>query len=89
MIQINESSWAEYNYICIEPSVLILGMHVLFKRTPKIMDYHATFWMDLLCEHRSISIWIRLLHPQHLDGIRIGQDQYRMPLASLSEYQEP
>jgi hypothetical protein len=26
----------------------------------------------------------RLLHPQHLDGIWIGQDQYRMPLASLS-----
>ena len=46
--------------ICIEPSVLILGMHVLFKRTPKIMDYHATFWMDLFCEHRSISIWMDL-----------------------------
>ena len=31
----------------------------------------------------------RLLHPQHLDGIWIGQDQYRMPLASLSEYPNP
>ena len=30
----------------------------------------------------------RLLHPQHLDGIWIGQDQYRMPLAPLSEYPE-
>ena len=28
----------------------------------------------------------RLLHPQHLDRIWIGQDQYRMPLAPLSEY---
>ena len=32
---------------------------------------------------------IRLLHPQHLDGIWIGQHQYRMPLAPLSEYPEP
>ena len=31
----------------------------------------------------------RLLHPQHLDGIWIGQDQYRMPLNSLSDYPEP
>ena len=36
------------------------------------------WWMDT-----------RLLHPQHLDEIWIGQDQYRMPLASLSEYPEP
>ena len=32
---------------------------------------------------------IRLLHPKHLDGIWIGQDQYRMPIAPLGEYPEP
>ena len=32
---------------------------------------------------------LRLLHPQYLDKIWIGQDQYRMPLAPLSEYPEP
>ena len=31
----------------------------------------------------------RLLHPQHLDGIWIGQDQYRLPLAPLNEFPEP
>ena len=31
----------------------------------------------------------RLLHPQHLDGIWIGQNQYRLPYAPLSEYPEP
>ena len=31
----------------------------------------------------------RLLHPQHLDGIWIGQDQYRLPLAPLYEFPEP
>ena len=31
---------------------------------------------------------IRLLHPQHLDGIWIGQDQYRLPLAPLNEFPE-
>ena len=31
----------------------------------------------------------RLLHPQHLDGIWIGQNQYRLPLAPLNEYPEP
>ena len=35
------------------------------------------------------NVVIRLLHPKHLDGIWIGQDQYRMPLAPLSEYPEP
>ena len=29
------------------------------------------------------------LHPQYLDGIWIGQDEYRMPLVPLSEYPEP
>ena len=60
MIQINESSWAEYHFICIEPSVLILGMHVIFKRTPQIMDYHATCWVNLFCDHHSIFIWMDL-----------------------------
>ena len=32
---------------------------------------------------------IRLLHPQHLDRIWIGQDQYRLPLAPLNEFPEP
>jgi hypothetical protein len=32
---------------------------------------------------------IRLLHPQHWDGIWIGQDQYRLPLAPLNEFPEP
>ena len=32
---------------------------------------------------------IRSLHPQHLDGIWIGQDQYRLPLAPLNEFPEP
>ena len=27
---------------------------------------------------------IRLLHPQHLHGIWIGQNQYRLPLAPLN-----
>ena len=31
----------------------------------------------------------RLLHPQRLDGIWIGQDQYRLPLAPLNEFPEP
>ena len=31
----------------------------------------------------------RLLHPQHLVGIWIGQDQYRLPLATLNEIPEP
>ena len=34
-------------------------------------------------------IYSRLLHPQHLDGIWIGQNQYRLPLAPLTEYPEP
>ena len=38
-------------------------------------------WRDVSCS--------RLLHPQHFDGIWIRQDQYRMPLAPLSEYSEP
>ena len=32
---------------------------------------------------------IRLLHLQHLGGIWIGQDQYRLPLAPLNEFTEP
>ena len=32
---------------------------------------------------------IRLFHPQHLDGIWIGQNQCRLPYAPLSEYPEP
>ena len=32
---------------------------------------------------------IRLLHPQHLDGIWIGQDQYRLHLAPINEFPEP
>ena len=31
-------------------------------------------------------ISIRLLHPHYLDGIWIGQDQYRLPLAPLNEF---
>ena len=31
----------------------------------------------------------RLLHLQHLGGIWIGQDQYRLPLAPLNEFPEP
>ena len=31
----------------------------------------------------------RLLPPQHLCGIWIGQDQYRLPLAPLNEFPEP
>ena len=30
----------------------------------------------------------RLIHPQHLGGIWIGQNQYRLPLAPLNEYPE-
>ena len=33
-------------------------------------------------------IHTRLLHPQHLDGIWIGQDQCRVPLAPLNEFPE-
>ena len=32
---------------------------------------------------------IRLLHPQHLDGIWIGQNKSRLPLAPLNEFPEP
>ena len=32
---------------------------------------------------------IRLFHPQHLDGIWIGQNQCRLPYAPLSKYPEP
>ena len=34
-------------------------------------------------------VYTRLLHPQHLDGIWIGQNQYRLPLAPLNEFPEP
>ena len=36
-------------------------------------------------------LWIlpKLLHPQHLDGIWVGQDQYRLPLGPLDEFPEP
>ena len=40
-------------------------------------------------DSRICTINTRLLHPKHLDGIWIGQDQYRMPLAPLGEYPEP
>ena len=36
-----------------------------------------------------LPIIIRLLHPQHLGGIWIGQDQNRLPLAPLNEFSEP
>ena len=36
-----------------------------------------------------LGIYSRLLHPQNLDGIWIGQDQYRLPLAPLNEFPEP
>ena len=40
-----------------------------------------------------VSLWqilcIRLLHPQHLNGIWSGMTPYRVPLNILSEYQEP
>ena len=35
------------------------------------------------------NVHARLLHPQHLDGIWIGQDQYRLPLAPLNDFPEP
>ena len=37
-----------------------------------------------------LSLWqVRLLHPQHLDGIWLGLTPYRVPLDTLSEYSEP
>ena len=36
-----------------------------------------------------VAVCTRLLHPQHLDGIWIGQNRYRLPLAPLNEYPEP
>ena len=36
-----------------------------------------------------LNLHIRLLHPQHLGGIWIGQNQYRLPLAPLNEFPEP
>ena len=48
------------------------------------------FWQNLtrgrLWQH---CIGIRLLHPQHLDGICTGQHPYRLPYDTLSEYPEP
>ena len=35
------------------------------------------------------TMYTRLLHPKHLDGIWIGQDQYRLPLAPLNEFPDP
>ena len=35
--------------------------------------------------HHRAHMVSRLLHPQHLDGIWIGQDLYRLPLAPLNE----
>ena len=36
-----------------------------------------------------VTLSIRLLHPQHLDGIWSGLMPYRLPFDNLSEYQEP
>ena len=36
-----------------------------------------------------LGVRARLLHPQHLEGIWIGQDQQRLPLAPLNEFPEP
>ena len=56
-------------------------------RHPVTNIYYKTclslFWLEVLGFGQ-----IRLLHPQYLDGIWIGQDQYRMPLTPLSEYPE-
>ena len=35
------------------------------------------------------SLYTRLLHPQHLDGILTGLTPYRVPLDPLIEYPEP
>ena len=35
------------------------------------------------------SAMIKLLHPQHLDGILTGLTPYSVPLDPLSEYPEP
>ena len=36
-------------------------------------------------------LWIlpKLLDPQHLGGIWVGKDQYRLPLAPLNDFPEP
>ena len=34
-------------------------------------------------KYEEINKNIRLLHPQHLDGIWIGQDQYRLPFTEV------
>ena len=44
--------------------------------------------INIIFQRETISI-IRLLHLQHLNGIWIGQDQYRLPLAPLNEFPEP
>ena len=35
------------------------------------------------------TVYTSLLHPQHLGGIWIGLNQYRLPLAPLNEYPKP
>ena len=43
----------------------------------------------LVREYEEKIVDSKLLHPQHLGGIGIGQDQYRLPLAPLNEFPEP
>ena len=49
----------------------------------------ACLWVSGNSDGDGDSMYIRLLHPQHLDGIWIGLIQYRLPYAPLSEYPEP
>ena len=64
--------------------ILQVHLHILYMYT--VCYIFVALYLPK--EQRQL-LYTRLLHPQHLDGIWIGQDQYRMPLASLSEYPEP
>ena len=55
----------------------------------KILHIHKKKEDNLSSTSYLLRLYIRLLHPQHLDEIWIEQGQHRMPLAPLSEYPEP
>ena len=41
------------------------------------------------CTQCRVTVFTRLLHPQHLGGIRSGLTPHRLPLDNLIEYPEP
>ena len=82
----------------LEPLHKVLNIFVLFNLLCLEIQISGVYFGSYIslyivlneqCSAQNCCIYSKLLDPLNLDGIWIGQDQYRLPIAPLIRFQKP